>query len=264
MKEIYYKNRTLGKLSESEFRVLTILLPYWGLVLDEHSKEIFGGLERFRLAVTGLPEALFQELSARLRHTAIRLENESNENADQEMFVVIEKSVPSPVTLTGEKMTYYLKPLRKETTDLQKWIHKRLWLPFKDSTLHFTFHRHEEQQIPEWLSYLVIQSFMGGSFQSLSDVSYSRFESLVSRVMEGINPEFANGQLSLEDRHGADWPQLPTEKRPQQENGDTIPPENAFNPFKRKSTTPKAEPMNPFQNKNKPAEGTTINPFRKK
>lgn len=242
----------LTALSDREKHEVTRLLPYWGLSLDQPNETIAEGMKQCTVSVHGLSKASFQALSRLLAHTGVELEENAN-TADLYCAIEIRKNTPAPLTLRTNDVTFYLKPLRKHTDEVQTWIHKRLWLPVHDETLTLTFHAREEKNLPEWLSYLIIQHFMRDSFQPLSHLTFSGYRRAVTALLKEINSEFASCQLSLEQPVPEEWPELPPERKP------TAQP---FNPFKNKDVSHHENPINPFRKQEK-NQRSTIDPFRK-
>lgn len=244
-------------LSDRERLELSRLLPYWGLAIDDKINRFKGTLSGKTISVFGLSVIHHNELDKLLQHTGINLHSVSNKKEAQ--FVIkINKTTSAPITLQTDKLTYYLKPLRKQTNDVQTWIHKRLWLPVHKGSLSLTFHAGEEKHVPEWLSYLILQFFRQSSFQPLSNMSYSTYNQWVHNVLKPLNSNLAEYQLSLQEATQQQWPQLPPEQKSAK---------HAINPFHyRKPPTSNEEtndPINPFRD-HTPKEQSTINPFRKK
>lgn len=262
MKDIYYKKRYLRKLSETERTVLSLLLPYWGLSFQQHKGEITAGLNQFSINIEGLNKNTQNQLLMLLKHTELTFSN----NARVKLNTTYKKNTSAPITLLAQRKNFYLKPLRKETTNVQRWIHKRLWLPVNENELTLTFHRQEANNEPEWLSYLMIQRFLRQSFEPLDHISFDVYQTLVFDVLKEINPYFAECQLFLKHLSENDWPELPhtndesnTMSRPLKGNDST----EMFNPFKTVQETSNADPINPFQTKNNKPGKTKINPFKK-
>lgn len=229
------------------------LLPYWGLISDPTANRAAPGLQGKSLCILGLTRSDFSELRRLLHHTGIQLHN-TEKTGLPHFFIEVTKSISSPLIMKDLEMTYHLKPLRKQTKDVQTWVHKHLWLPSEAEPFTLTFHTSEEINIPEWLCYLLIQYFMQSEFQSLSGLPYSEYEQAVTTILEPLNPALAARQLALGRGTQEDWPEPP----PEQDTGEI------FDPFKTNHSPANANPINPFRNQEKPTERTTFNPFRKK
>lgn len=232
---------------------LSGLLPYWGLKLNEDTNRAAEGLLGRSIRIFGLSRTDFAELNTLLRHTGIHL-NDMSDTRMPEYSIRVDNKTSSSLAVKAKAMTFTLKPLHEETTDVQTWVHKHLWLPTDHEQLSFIFHTNEEMNIPEWMCYLVIQHFMQPLFRSLSDFSFSEYRNAVTTILEPANPALAARQLSLGRNSREDWPQLP----PEQADG------KIFNPFEPKSESTGANPIDPFRKQRKQTERATLNPFRKK
>jgi hypothetical protein len=255
-----------ASLSDREKHEVIRLLPYWGLSYDKQKDTVAEGMKHCATSLCGLSKPLFHELSRLLAHTGVQLE-ETVSTADLYCTIEIKKNTPAPLTLQTNATTFYLKPLRKRTDDVQTWIHKRLWLPVHDKRLTLTFHSREEGNLAEWLSYLIIQHFMRNLFRPLSDIIYPDYQRAVIKILEKINPALARCQLSLEPSVEEEWPEFPLKpgsesKRPHSIEKNNVPGENPIDPFRHHDKT-RPSTINPFHEKgeNKP---TTIDPFRKR
>src|SRR5699024_5994688 len=151
-------NMISGKERESK------LLPYWGLESQKQSKHPTGGLRGQSICITGLSGTNFSQLNTLMKHTGIKLEDAPVSRVP-EMTIETDKNISTPLIVHTSSMSYYLKPLRKETEDVQTWIHKHLLLPTSEQHIRCTFHYNEAIHIPEWLCYLIIQHFMKPLFK---------------------------------------------------------------------------------------------------
>lgn len=250
----------LTGLPDRKQQMLSRLLPYWGAKIDE-GYLITGALKGQTLAVSGLDHVQLQLLMKFLHHTDLQV-SESAEPADLNISLNILQSATGPITLEANQTTYHLKPLRKQTDNVQTWIHKRLWLPIRESSLNFNIHMREKKNIPEWLCYLIIQYFMQPAFEPIHDVPFSDYQELTASVLRFLNNELAAQQLSLEQTGQTAWPDPPPAPHSDQKPED-LDSKHQLDPFQPRPDQVKGKPFNPFRHQDKP-ERSMINPFRKK
>lgn len=249
----------LTGLPNRKQQMLSRLLPYWGAEIDEKKHSITGALRNRSVSVSGLTENRSEELSKFLRHTGVRKVEEGNET-DLRISIMMKENTSAPITLETENATYHLKPLRKQTDDVQTWVHKRLWLPIREPTFTLAIHTREENNIPEWLCYLIVQHFMQPSFKRLTSIRFADYQELAASVLRFLNNDLALCQLTLERQTKEEWPQLPPDSnRPSPDKPEN---KNPLNPFLNENKPTEGEPINPFRKRNE-EQRSTINPFRK-
>jgi len=249
---------SLNELSQKEQRTLSLLMPYWGVKADESKKRIVGALFGRSVSMNGLSDNNARKLSKLLKHTGIQLN--LNKEANLKIFVEKYNHNTAPVTLKNDTATFHLKPLRNQTNDVQTWIHKRLWLPVKEPSFTVLFHSREENNIPEWLFYLIIQYYMHPLFKNLSEIKFTEFQKITASVLPEINEELAQCQLLLSHMPSQNWPQLPPKNVPI----NKYPVENPIHPFQERISTPSEKKFKPFGRKHVISKNHTINPFKNK
>lgn len=250
MKKIYFQDQQLCDLPTHRVELLKLLLPYWGLKID--GEVIFGTLEARTYALEGLSDPLTKRLDALLAHTGLQ----RVPGVRPRISAALDSQAAAPIAVYTPEKTFYLKPLRKETTDVQTWIHKRIWLPEKTETIRVVCHRREKPLVAEWLAYLLLQHFLQQTFQPLSTISYETYTNFVQRVLSPINPVLAEAQQTLQQPEHGDWPELPKKNQNKEEN-------QVFQPFKSSSSS-QASPIQPFTRRNTGSSRKKIDPFRKK
>jgi hypothetical protein len=196
MRSVSYNNQRVENITSSEYEALCLLLPYWGLQLSEDGEEISGALSTFMLGIHGLSQEKIKELTQLLHHTGITLTTDHNEKCSQRFFVDFHENHPMPLALkTPDRQLYYLNPATRIQFPVQSAIHKGITLKRKDGPLFLAVQPAFEKQIAEWISYLVIQSFLRFSFESLTSLSETTFISCVEKVLCKVNDSFAANQL---------------------------------------------------------------------
>ncbi|TKD71856.1 hypothetical protein [Pseudalkalibacillus hwajinpoensis] len=264
---IYWKRKRIISLPEERRDDLSLILPYWGLLLDGETNEILPGLANCHVVIQGLDQQLLREVSIALQHTGISFSGvEEQQYSSLHLTVSFKEIPPAQITFTLMNMTYYLKPLLSQSADLQKAIHKRIWLPVASTTYEFEVHPLEQQHIAEWLCYITIQSFLRSSFQSVSEILISDYRELVSTVLSRINPEFAQFQLENNKQIKEDWPEPPSDLTPSSKSNSLIKDDHSeepFNPFKSNDNNHK-EKFNPFKFQNNSKQTSIIKPFHYK
>jgi hypothetical protein len=196
MRPVWYKERKLSELSTLEYEALCLLLPYWGLQISEDGETVDGALSTFVLGIHGLSQQKVKELKQLLEHTEIRISTDDHVKCNQRFYVDFHAGHPMPLALnTPDKQLYYLNPAASFHLPVQSGIHKGITLKRKDGPLFLAVHPSFEEKIAEWISYLVIQSFLRFSFESLSSVSESTFFSVAEKVLQKMNSSFASVQV---------------------------------------------------------------------
>ncbi|MCM3719152.1 hypothetical protein [Fictibacillus phosphorivorans] len=196
MKSIRYNNNKVCDLTPLEYESLCLLLPYWGMQIDEEGENISGALSTFRIGVQGLSQQHVKELEELLHHTGIKVTTDDNKKCDQRFYLNLHEGHPMPLAInTPDKQLYYLNPATTFHLPVQAGIHKGITLKRKDGPLFLAIKPKFEKQVPEWLCYLIIQSFMRFSFESLASVSESTFTTCVNKVLQSVNARFAETQL---------------------------------------------------------------------
>ncbi|MBY6036285.1 hypothetical protein KUV80_06460 [Fictibacillus nanhaiensis] len=217
MRTVWYNNEKVCDLTPSEYEALCLLLPYWGLQMSEAGEEITGALSTFMIGIQGLTQQKVKELDQLLQHTGISITSNDQVKCDQRFYVDFYENHPMPLALnTPDKQLYYLNPATSVRFPVQSAIHKGITLKRKDGPLFLAVQPSYEKQIAEWISYLVIQSFLRFSFESLTSISETIFISCAEKVLTQVNPIFAAKQL----------PNLKNEQYVEKSPQTTIKPKN--------------------------------------
>jgi hypothetical protein len=212
MRSVWYNNDKVCDLTPLEYESLCLLLPYWGLQISEDGETITGALSTFMLGVQGLTQQKVKELDQLLMHTGITITTDDYVKCDQRIYVDFHAGHPMPLALnTPDKQLYYLNPATTFRLPVQSGIHKGITLKRKDGPLFLAVQPVFEEKVIEWISYLVIQSFLRFSFESLTSISESTFMSCADKVLSQVNPSFAAVQLP--EKHFGDAVQTKKEKK---------------------------------------------------
>ncbi len=200
MRPIWYQDQKVCELSSIEYEALCLLLPYWGLQISEDGETITGALSTFMFGIQGLSQKKVKELDQLLSHTGIRVTTDDHVKCDHRFYVDFHSGHPMPLALnTPEKQLYYLNPSPSFRLPVQAGIHKGITLKRKDGPLFLAVQPSYEEQIVEWISYLVIQTFLRVSFESLSSVSEATFFSCANKILKPINSHFAAVQIPVKE-----------------------------------------------------------------
>jgi len=200
MRPIWYQDQKVCELSSIEYEALCLLLPYWGLQISDDGETISGALSTFIFGIQGLSQKKVKELDQHLSHTGIRITTDDHVKCDHRFYVDFHSGHPMPLALnTPEKQLYYLNPSPTFRLPVQAGIHKGITLKRKDGPLFLAVQPSYEEKVVEWISYLVIQTFLRVSFESLSSVSESTFFSCANKILKPINAYFAAAQIPLVD-----------------------------------------------------------------
>ncbi|MED1862798.1 hypothetical protein P4V41_04980 [Fictibacillus nanhaiensis] len=198
MRPIWYQDKKVCELSSIEYEALCLLLPYWGLKISDDGETITEALSTFMFGIQGLTQKKVKELEQHLSHTGIRITTDDHVKCDHRFYVDFHSGHPMPLALnTPEKQLYYLNPTPIFRLPVQAGIHKGITLKRKDGPLFLAVQPSYEAQIVEWISYLVIQTFLRVSFESLSSVSEATFFSCANKVLKPINSYFAAVQIPV-------------------------------------------------------------------
>ncbi|WP_144701073.1 hypothetical protein [Fictibacillus phosphorivorans] len=198
MRPIWYQNQKVCELSTIEYEALSLLLPYWGLQISDDGGTISGALSTFMFGIQGLSQQKVKELDQLLKHTGISITTDDYIKCDQRFYVDFHSGHPMPLALnTPEKQLYYLNPSPSFRLPVQSGIHKGITLKRKDGPLFLAVQPTFDNQITEWISYLVIQTFLRFQFESLSSVSEATFFTCANKVLSKINSNFAAVQIPL-------------------------------------------------------------------
>lgn len=198
MRPVWYQNQSVCDLTSLEYDALCLLLPYWGLQISDDGENISGALSTFMIGIQGLSQQKVKELDQLLKHTGITITTDDHVKCDQRFYVDFHSGHPMPLALnTPEKQLYYLNPSPSFRLPVQSGIHKGITLKRKDGPLFLAVQPTFENQIAEWISYLVIQTFLRFSFESLSSVSEATFFTCANKVLSKINSNFAAVQIPL-------------------------------------------------------------------
>ncbi|MFE1244698.1 hypothetical protein ACFW35_11245 [Fictibacillus sp. NPDC058756] len=195
MRSILYNNQKVCELTPLEYESLCRLLPYWGLQISE-DENISGALSTFTLGIKGLSQQRLRELSQLLYHTGLTITSDDHAKCDQRFYVDFHANHPMPLALnTPDKQLYYLNPATSFRLPVQSAIHKGITLKRKDGPLFLAVQPEYEEKIAEWISYLVIQTFLRFSFESLTSISEDTFMSCAENVLNQVNSRFASVQI---------------------------------------------------------------------
>ncbi|GGB58357.1 hypothetical protein [Fictibacillus barbaricus] len=198
MRAVRYNERKVCDLTSTEYDGLCLLLPYWGLQISDDGETITGALSTFMLGIQGLSQERVKELDQLLMHTGIKITSDDHVKCDQRFYVAFHSGHPMPLALnTPDKQLYYLNPSPSFRLPIQSGIHRGITLKRKDGPLFLAVQPSFEDQIAEWISYLVIQTFLRFSFESLSSISESTFFACADKVLKEINTSFASIQIPL-------------------------------------------------------------------
>jgi hypothetical protein len=212
MTSVWYNNDKVCDLTPLEYESLCLLLPYWGLQISEDGETITGALSTFMLGIQGLSQQKVKELDQLLMHTGITITTDDYIRCDQRIYVDFHAGHPMPLALnTPDKQLYYLNPATSFRLPVQSGIHKGITLKRKDGPLFLSVQPVFEEKVIEWISYLVIQSFLRFSFESLALISESTFLSCADKVLSQVNPSFAAVQIP--QKHIGDADQTKKEKK---------------------------------------------------
>jgi hypothetical protein len=215
MKSVWYNNQKVCDLTPLEYEAICLLMPYWGLQIEEDRESISGALSTFMLGIQGLSPQKVKELNQLLRHTGISITTDDHVKCDQRFYVDFHSNHPMPLALnTPNKKLYYINPATSFQLPVQSGIHKGITLKRKDGPLFLAVQPSYEKQIAEWISYLVIQSFMRFSFESLSSISESTFLSCAEKVLNPINNSFAAVQVPERNNHSPIEPKVEKKTQP--------------------------------------------------
>jgi hypothetical protein len=197
MKTLWYSNHKVCDVTPLEYEAISLLLPYWGLQMSEEGKEISGALSSFMLGIHGLSQQKVKELNQLLHHTGITITTDDREKCDQRFYVDFHENHPMPLALkTPDQKLYYLNPAQNVRFAVQTAIHKGITLKRKDGPLFLAVQPSFDKQATEWISYLIIQTFLRSHFEALTSISESTFLTCVEKVLDKINDRFASIQLS--------------------------------------------------------------------
>ena len=196
MRSIWYNNSKVCDLTPLEYEALCLLLPYWGMQINEDGETISGALSTFMIGIQGLSQQNVKELEQLLQHTGIAVTTDDNKKCDQRFYVNLHEGHPMPLAInTPDRQLYYLNPSTSFHLPVQAGIHKGITLKRKDGPLFLAIKPAYEKLVPEWICYLIIQSFLRFSFESLASISESTFLSCADKVLKSINIHLAEVQL---------------------------------------------------------------------
>lgn len=279
---ILFNKQSLGEIPQADLTDFTALLPYWGLLFNEQTLEIQSGIPDKKMYMPQLGNWERDELQKWLAHTSLTIS--TNPHGADLTIDIYQDPIPreNPVSLIINKIKYRLKPRTTPSADLQKLIHKNIWLPFKSNHYTLYFHTEDRNSQLEILTYVAIQHFLGGYFKELSHIAPEQYTAWHKQFLQPINPSFA-AHLKCGYLNQQDWPELPPELSMKQLNkphplisdeseskervqstatnrtGDT---ENSTRP--KTSITDEGATFNPFKYQSKSAsKSEAINPFKK-
>ncbi|MFG6496351.1 hypothetical protein P8610_13375 [Fictibacillus sp. UD] len=197
MNTLWYNNRKVCDVTSLEYEAIRLLLPYWGLKMSEDDNKITGALSTFMLGIHGLTQQKVIELNQLLQHTGITITTDDREKCDQRFYVDFHENHPMPLALkTPDQKLYYLNPTKDTRFTVQTAIHKGITLKRKDGPLFLAIQPSFDTQATEWISYLIVQTFLRSHFEALTSISEATFFTCVEKVLDKINDRFASIQLS--------------------------------------------------------------------
>jgi hypothetical protein len=280
MKTLWYNDHKVCDVTPLEYEALCHLLPYWGLRMSEDGEVISGALSTFMLGIHGLSQEKTKELRRLLQHTGIKITTDDHERCDQRFYVDFHENHPMPLALkTPEQQLYYLNPTMKTAAPVQSVIHKGITLKRKDGPLYLAIKPDFKKQANEWISYLVIQSFLRAHFESLSSIPPALFVQCTEKVLKKINGSFADVQFPDKKKRAEpvqeDFPPFPqsnnkdsapsrlrdeSETQSYSKQRVTVPPIRPFSSTGSLITNNSPKPYEPGMLKNRSVQ--PINPFR--
>ncbi|MCA0990017.1 hypothetical protein [Pseudalkalibacillus hwajinpoensis] len=263
MNKLYWMDKEICNLDIIDLETLKILLPYWGITFQNN--RLIGSLitKKMYLNIESSDRASF--FFSLLTHTGIELSDHANP-AVLNITVNVSDKYNYPLSLITEEKTYHLKGMKSKSLDLQKRIHKNIWLPDPFSTLKCSVHPEYIDTSMEWLAYLTIQYYMKPYFKPIDHLSIAQYEFLVTSVLEKINPIFSSYQISAISI--SDWPSLPDEyssiKQTKRSPNESIRERKTISPFQSQQSLFTPQPFNPFKFNRETAKKSVINPFYRK
>ncbi|MBF0708231.1 hypothetical protein IQ283_16640 [Alkalihalobacillus hwajinpoensis] len=260
---LIWKDKVICKLSSEELNALLLLLPYWGLQMNDNVLTM--PLEGKKLHLTSEWSHYAYSLMELVRHTGIDATH-MEENSDLSITIDVASHLASPLSILIGNKKVRPKALDYKSLDLQKRIHKNAWLPFNGSTMTCFIKEDDHYTAIEWISYMIIQYFMKPYFKPVHHISIGMYERLVTNVLEEVNPTLASHQKT--DHPLSEWPDVPDAIVPQQktEPQTTSPNQNhqPINPFSQSSILFEPSPFDPFKFNHNQRKTSVINPFHQK
>ena len=111
--------------TDAEYQKLSILLPYWGLMMDDDRKILGRSFSR-TIGVSGLSKNLLSDLDKYLFHTGIKVD--PSLNADFKVFLDYDST--TSIAIRVQSVTYQLNPSTPpRNLHLEDHIFKKVWLP---------------------------------------------------------------------------------------------------------------------------------------
>lgn len=258
MMKVFFMDRMIGRISAAHYEVLTELLPYWGLKVGQHPSILLPGLSGKSVCVIGLDDARMKELAAVLSHTGARLVTETE--AAELVFICSFSNSEAPIVLNANNLTYSLKVQRTEHHDLQRFIHKNIWLPIQMENYHIEFSKLHTSYVAEYLFYLIVQHFTQQEFTTIKSIDFQTFYKLVHTILTPINFKFHFAQTASRK----EWPAQPALLRQTFLPKEAPSPQKlAFNPFKAAHPAEDKQVIAPFHKTNHHRNTAIIQPFHK-
>lgn len=256
-------DQEICELDLDDLEALKTLLPYWGISLQNN--KLTGSLRTKKLYLYVHSTDKANLLFSLLNHTGIECSDHETA-ADLSIRINISNKYEYPLSLITAGKTYHPKGMDKKSLDLQKRIHKNIWLPNTFSPLNCSIHPEHIETSIEWLSYLIIQYFMKPFFKPIDHLSIAQYEFLITSVLEKINPVFSAYQVSGTSK--SQWPSLPEDysssKPTTKDLNHTTNERNTISPFKSQQSLFTPEPFNPFKFNREKTKKSVINPFYRK
>ncbi|QHA91602.1 hypothetical protein [Bacillus sp. N1-1] len=256
-------DKEICNLNVNDLEALKILLPYWGISFQNNSLTGSLSTKKVYLDIESNDRASF--FFSLLSHTGIELSAHAN-TADLNITVNVSDKYDYPLSLITEEKTYHLKGMKSKSLDLQKRIHKNIWLPDPFSSLMCSIHPKYVETSMEWLSYLTIQYYLKPYFKPIDHLSIAQYEFLITSVLEKLNPHFSSYQISGTSL--SEWPLLPDEysskKQTKRSPNESRKERKTISPFQSQQSLFTPEPFNPFKFNRETAKKSVINPFYRK
>ncbi len=251
------------KLSSEELNALLLLLPYWGLQVNDQVLTM--PLEGKKLHLTSDWSDYAYSLMELVRHTGIDATH-MEENSDLSITMDVASHLASPLSILIGNKKVRPKALDYKSLDLQKRIHKNAWLPFNGSTMICFINKGDHSTAIEWISYMIIQYFMKSHFKPVQHISISMYEKLVTNVLEKVNPMLASHQKA--DHTPSEWPDVPDaivlQQKSESQMTSSIHNQQPINPFSQSNTLFEPSPFDPFKFNHNQRKTSVINPFHQK
>lgn len=258
MINLIWKDKLICQLTEEEVDTLLLVLPYWGLELNETT--LIPSLLEKKLHLACERSDYAYSLMELVRHTGIEA-TPIEENSDIMITMAVSKHLDSPLSVLMNAKKVRPKALHAKSLDLQKRIHKNAWLPVSNSAITCVIKEDDHITAIEWLSYMIIQYFMKSSFKPIHHIPIDRYEKLVTTVLEKVNPTLSLHQKTTQAH--SDWPDVPNQMKTEIPKKKDLHPK-PINPFSDAHSLFDPIPFDPFKFNHTKRKTSVINPFHQK